>query len=164
MDTTSIKPFDLDAALNGEPVMLRNGSKAYVRHHETELPLANNLRLFGIVLDEEGRVAKMPTWNPEGRYSGDLVEDREDIIGMWPKTRIFNGIEVLAPVEVAPKVGCRYYAVDFTRKEMFSEFTWNNDSVDGALLSHGLVFLSQGDAIATAKAMLAINPYDEVEE
>lgn len=34
-----LKPFDLQAALRGEPVMLRNGEMAYVRHHETELPV-----------------------------------------------------------------------------------------------------------------------------
>ena len=39
MSTKELKPFDLQAALKGEAVMLRNGDKAYIRHHETEMPV-----------------------------------------------------------------------------------------------------------------------------
>ena len=42
-----MKPFNLEAALAGEPVKLRSGAKAYIRHHETEVETP--YPLFGFV-------------------------------------------------------------------------------------------------------------------
>lgn len=49
MSIKTIKPFDLQAALNGEPVMLRGGTKAYVRHCETEFNIPYPLMGWGWV-------------------------------------------------------------------------------------------------------------------
>lgn len=44
--------FDVDRALAGEPVILRDGSKAYVPHHEAELEVERG-SLIGFI--EEGK-------------------------------------------------------------------------------------------------------------
>lgn len=95
----SLKPFDLDAALKGEPVMLRNGSKAFVRHHETELTTAIDGALLGYL---DGVRAQMWTWSTDGASLPNGDESQQDIIGMWPKTRTINGFEVPAPETETP--------------------------------------------------------------
>lgn len=157
MKIKNLKPFDLKAALNGEPVMLRDGSKAYVRHQETETFIIGNFNLAGI---KEGHQTYL-TWTPEGNY--DTHRNEYDIMSMYPKTRIINGFEVPAPEEVEPAKGSAYYIPILHNINYYSANQW----IGGAMeeieqrLHRDLVFLSKEDAIATAKAMLGIDPYSE---
>jgi len=157
-----LKPFDLQAALNGEPVMLRNGDKAYIRHYETELPVLRSWEVWGIRI-YKGSVDLM-NWAHDGRYYLDGEDGLLDIIGMWPKTRIINGFEVPVPEERAPALRSWYLTVDFSEREMILYSLWNNGLIDAAMLKRGLVFLTKEDAIANAKAMLGIDPYAETDE
>lgn len=79
----SLKPFDLQTALKGEPVMLRNGMKAFVRHHETELDVATQSSLIGFFLCKDERISPY-AWNQHGKYRVEWESDL-DIIGMYPK-------------------------------------------------------------------------------
>lgn len=159
----NLKPFSLQAALNGEPVMLRDGSKAYVRHHETEEAVADSWRLWGVITAEAGSASGVTWWTKEGRFTGD-VDGSQDIIGMWPKTRIINGFEVPAPETKEPKIGDWLFVSSFFFDELYDEGRWSGDSYDLLILKRGLVFLSKEDAIANAKAMLGINPYEDDEK
>lgn len=163
MNTKNLKPFDLEAALKGEPVMMRNGKKAFVRHHEAEQPVGTSWSLWGVVSDYDGTVA-LTTWSKDGAYAIDGGIDGFDIIGMYPKTRIINGFEVPAPEVITRKADSDYWTVDFTSKEMCVKYHWCYSQADLALLSRGLVFLNDEDAIANAKAMLGIDPHEEGEE
>lgn len=149
---TNLKPFDLKAALNGEPVMLRNGRKAYVRHHETELDVPANYKLLGYI-EGMGQVA----WREEGFYLGE-ESHYYDIIGMYQKTRIINGFEVPAPETKSPDRDTRYFTASHASAEFSSAITWKNGEFDNLLLERGLVFLNKEDAIANEKAMLGIDP------
>lgn len=85
------------------------------------------------------------------------------IIGMHQKTRIVNGFEVPAPETEKPGIGSRYFVVNYVFKKFFDVYRWGNIEFDNLMLECGLVFLSEEDAIANAKAMLGINPYNNTE-
>lgn len=150
--TKNLKPFDLQTALQGKAVMLRNGQKAFIRHQETEMPILGNFTLIGVA---EGRQRYL-AWKPEGAYGE--YESVYDIIGMYPKTRIINGFEVPAPEVEELELGCSYFAPYIHSDKYLARLTWNGDDCDMRSLKRGLVFLSKEDAIANAKAMLGISP------
>ena len=72
--------FDLEKALAGEPVVLRNGLKAYVRHHETQVK--TKLPLIGYV-DHGGTVGEVVSWTVDGRYYWSHEDSVYNIEGMW---------------------------------------------------------------------------------
>lgn len=74
------KPEWLEAALAGAPVVLRNGLKAYVRHHETECK--SNSPLIGGVISQDGSFA-FTGWTLIGSNYSDSEESGYDIIGLW---------------------------------------------------------------------------------
>lgn len=159
MNTKNLKPFDLQAALSGKAVMLRDGAKAFVRHHETEFPIAEDTQLWGIVLPE----CAAASWTAQGTWRNGGGEHKLDIIGMYPETRIINGFEVPVPETKALKDGSRYYAASIDNEYFYESYTWYGDSFDFRMLERGLVFLNKDNAIANAKAMLGIDPYKEGE-
>lgn len=85
-----MKEFDLKAALNGEPVMLRNGKKAFVvydlRNHPTLMGKLGKKPLNGIVLNEDGDKCKYidVEWNE----AGSNASVQFDIIRMWQEPKI----------------------------------------------------------------------------
>lgn len=154
----NLKPFDLQAALSGKAVMLRNGDKAYVRYHETELTVEEDIRLAGFTADGSRRA-----WCENGDY---YISDRlcdDDIIGMYPETRVINGFEVPAPETEELEYGTSYYLASLEGRHFLSRVTWDDHEMDRLWLKRGLAFLNKEDAIATAKAMLGIDPYSETE-
>lgn len=152
-----LKPFDLQAALSGEPVMLRDGSKAFVRHLETEITILNNFTLIGVI---EGHPFYL-SWTPEGAC--EEYENDFDIIGMYPKTHIINGFEVPAPETIKPDNGIEIYLPSPIAEYLYRIDFWDSHYTDKIRLERGLVFLNKEDAIANAKALLGINPYKEAE-
>ena len=104
MSTKNIKPFDLKDALAGEPVILRDGKKAFVRHHETSAKFDETHKLWGFVEGGENNI-DFYRWSLQGKYVAPNVEDNKDIVGMYPKTRMLNRFEVPMPEEIAPNVG-----------------------------------------------------------
>lgn len=79
-----IKPFDLDKALNGEPVILRSGKFAYIYAViPNQFTKNTTYSLIGAVLYENGKIYNnMTTWTKQGYYLSDVEEDSLDIIGM----------------------------------------------------------------------------------
>lgn len=82
-----ITVFDLQKALRGEPVVLRDGRKAYIRHHETQVK--TNYPLIGYVADgkTEGYVM---SWTEDGRCFWDQEESVSNIVGMWSEPLVFE--------------------------------------------------------------------------
>ena len=159
MNTKNLKPFALQAALQGEPVMLRNGDEAFVRYHETELDTPI-YKLLGY-----RACGEYISWREDGIYYDGDSESNLDIIGMWPKTRIINGFEVPAPEIKEPEFGTKYYLASTLNEYFFAEYcTWDGERFEACWLERGLIFLNKEDAIANAKAMLGIDPYAEAGE
>ena len=91
---TDLKPFSLEKALAGEPVVTRGGHKAYIRHHETLLE--SKYPLFGYIL--RGRDDnEMITWTVDGAFNTDAVEGSLDIVGMWKEPYEFYRWDLLLP-------------------------------------------------------------------
>lgn len=161
MNTKNLIPFNLEVALKGEPVMLRNDSKAFVRHHETEVVVVEGWQLWGVVI---GNSSSMVTWTKSGGYNMNGDESGLDIIGMYPKTRIINGFEVPAPETKEPECGVQFYMAAPNFILFHSSYTWDFHELNKIWLNRGLLFLDKEDAIANAKAMLGIDPYEEGKE
>jgi hypothetical protein len=89
-----MKPFDLEKALAGAPVMLRDGSKALVCAKRPDgVPARegyDSRKLIGWF--EDGIAA---SWSIDGRYESD-DDDIFDIIGMYPvKEKRWIGVDLV---------------------------------------------------------------------
>lgn len=103
-----MKEFNLEAALNGEPVMLRNERKAFVMYDLRNYPdLMDKLGrkpLNGVVFNKDESIYTNIEWNEFGANS--LVQ--YDIMKMWEEPKI--SIEDL-PKPFKPKDGESYYYI-----------------------------------------------------
>ena len=84
------RPFDLHRALNGEPVRLRDGNKAYIyaelpNHIRALVPNESYTLIGSIINSSTGRcIDTFATWADEGRFlTLPNNETNNDIIGMW---------------------------------------------------------------------------------
>lgn len=85
-----MKPFDLKAALAGEPVVLKNGSKAFITcdlRHYFKNPISVK-KLIGIIAskDDPNSFYSSARWNDSGEYS--VTDDEYDIVGMWEEPKL----------------------------------------------------------------------------
>lgn len=142
-----MKEFDLKAALNGEPVMLRNGQKAIIYYRTApELKLDKNtpdpFPLKGMVFDKDGYLDDPSvTWRCNGRFR--YSEDEWDIIGMWEEPKI--SIEDL-PKPFYPRDGDIYYYISHSFGSIGEcQFEINN-IVDKNRRMLGQCFATQKDA------------------
>lgn len=150
-----MKPFNLEEALAGEPVVLRNGMKAFIKF---KLPkTSSNIPYIGYYINNNSNCVEI-AWDAYGMC--EPVTNREtllDVIGMWeePK-RVINGIEVPEPVTMEDlETGAYYwhvhlYCSDFVAKSIFSR----KSSGDIQLIKKVFVFKTKEDAKAMAKALL----------
>lgn len=79
--------FDLERALKGEPVVLRDGTKAYIRHHETQVKTAYPLIGYMADVKTEGNIM---SWAEDGRAFWDREGSVGDIVGMWTEPLKFE--------------------------------------------------------------------------
>ena len=89
---TDTKPFDLERALKGEPVVLRDGTKAYIRHRETQIK--TNYPLIGYIADgkTEGNIM---SWTEDGRCFWYQEDSLSNIAGMWVEPLVFEHWDLL---------------------------------------------------------------------
>ena len=136
-----MKEFNLEAALNGEPVMLRNGEKAYIFKNIQDIHILDfkvDYPLIGMMHNH----APVQTWSLDGRIS--LVSDYSngDIIGMWEEPKKQISIEDL-PKPFKPKTGDEYkYIVGV---EVFRRISVG-DSFDKSLSMGGQCYRTEEDA------------------
>lgn len=123
---TDTKTFDLEKALKGEPVVLRNGTKAYIRHYETELDTSDPL--VGYVVRRG--MADQFQWMEGGHYWSD-GESEYDIVGMWVEPIVFDHWHILIE-------DVKYLAKDrdgdwigYGEKPSKEEGIWAAQSLDG---------------------------------
>jgi hypothetical protein len=125
-----MKEFNLDAALNGEPVNA-NGQKCYVVREVTELLDDQSLRRFVVIFPNSSTNAEV--WDEH-----DLIDD----IRMWEEPKI--SIEDL-PKPFKPKDGEPYFYIYGGVIECESEF-WDTNSFDIAAAERGGCFRTKEDA------------------
>lgn len=89
-----MKEFDLKAALNGEPVMLRNGKKAYIGYKTPDYYVCGNgekieFQLHGYIIKADN-IIEVPNmfWNINGRAYKDGIDNASDIVGMFEEPKL----------------------------------------------------------------------------
>lgn len=136
-----MKNFDLKAALNGEPVMLRNGKKAFVvydlRNYPALMGKLGKKPLNGIVFNKDGDECKYidVEWNE----AGSNASVQFDIIAMWEEPKI--SIEDL-PKPFKPKKDEEYFYLGC--KTVYSKRYC--DDFDHDLSEGGQCFRTEEDA------------------
>ncbi|MFZ7164633.1 hypothetical protein ACLSYV_03790 [Avibacterium avium] len=156
-----MKPFNLEKALAGEPVKLRNGRKAYVKYIIDD-EYITNYPLRGFIvwkrLSDGNLNAVEQCWTKKG---GSAISEKTelDITLMWeePKPkRYINGIEVPEPITGETWVdGKSYWYVELATPEGASdEWFYIESAIDRRMISQGLVFETKEGAEAMAKALL----------
>lgn len=149
------EPFNLEKALAGEPVVTRDGREV---SHVMVIKAAWVSRKYpvaAVIVD-----GKVYSYTEQGRYHTDGKPSRFDLF-MKPKTRIINGFEVPAPEAKEPDLGDIYFTPDIYCSKFYRGFAWDRHVFEARFLERGLVFLRKEDAIATAKAMVGIDPYGD---
>lgn len=138
-----MKEFDLKAALNGEPVMLRNGEKAIIKYNL--LDEVENLEredakypLFGYRF--EGKYVNETSWGVQGVST--YCTNEYDIIGMWEEPKI--SIEDL-PKPFKPKSGDRYYYINEYGVQ-FARYYDEDDDSDFGMAENAQCYRTREDA------------------
>lgn len=141
-----MKEFDLKAALNGEPVMLRNGKKAIIYYCTPDEfkfgeNIPDNFPLKGMVFDLNGYLDNsLAEWRCDGSFR--CSEDDWDIIGMWEEPKI--SIEDL-PKPFYPKECSEYFYI------LDGKVTYNSNYYERNIVSqqraiNGQCFRTKEDA------------------
>ncbi|MDU5815149.1 MAG: hypothetical protein E6Z52_00025 [Staphylococcus sp.] len=115
-----MKEFDLEKALAGEPVLLRDGRKAIIFHripdeykYSGEGDVVYKLR--GMTFTKEGYINDASeSWTLDGVYDLSIDDRPDDIIGMWEEPKI--SIEDL-PKPFKPEENEVYYVISPNHEE-----------------------------------------------
>ena len=138
-----MKKFDLDAALNGEPVKLRNGWKAIVYYRvpdEFVNSEGSNVAypLKGITFQADGSVLNsINSWKDDGCFSAGKRDF--DIVGMWEAPKI--GIEDL-PNPFRPEIGDEFFYLSVGTVQYCSFYS----DLNADLMRNGQCFKTKEDA------------------
>lgn len=125
-----MKEFNLDAALNGEPVYA-NGQKCYVVREVTELLDDQSLRRFAVIFPNSSTNAEV--WDEH-----DLIDD----IRMWEDPKI--SVEDL-PKPFYPNDGDAYYYI-FCGKIYHVNCYSDSNPIDENAAKNGQYFRAKEDA------------------
>lgn len=141
-----MKEFNLDAALNGEPVRLRDGRKAIIYHRVPDIYTHKNgvkvtYPVVGMTFNTDGAVDNpCAAWMDNGRFTSYLCG--KDIVGMYEEPKII--IEDL-PKPFKPKDGEPYFYITGGFIECESEF-WDTNNFDIASAERGGCYRTREDA------------------
>ena len=138
-----MKEFNLDAALNGEPVKLRSGHKAIIlndarNYFKNTRP--NEEVLIGFVsdIDNQDKLLYHGAWASDGSWISNFV-DEFDIIGMWEEPKI--SIEDL-PKPFKPDIGDEFFYLSVGTVQYCSFYS----DINADLMRGGQCFREREDA------------------
>ena len=138
-----MKEFDLKAALNGEPVKLACGRKAYILYDLNRYPEllkhANRRPLNGLVMSDcKENDCYSANWLLDGKNSF----DQDNIIGMWEEPKII--IEDL-PKPFKPKNGDGYYYINEYGVQFIRHYDEDDES-DVGMAENAQCYRTEEDA------------------
>lgn len=129
-----MKEFDLDAALNGEPICASE-QKCYVVRELTEFLDDKSVRKFAVIFPDSSAIAEI--WSED---------DFKDDIAMWEEPKI--SIEDL-PKPFKPTTQEQYFTITskYKYEPLYVEETANfNTQIDNNLINQGNSFRTKEDA------------------
>lgn len=141
-----MKEFDLKAALNGEPVKLRNGSKAIIlddaRNYFKNTRPSDEV-LLGLISDvnNQDKFLCSGAWTSDGSWINNFV-DEFDIVEMWEEPKI--NIEDL-PKPFTPTQGDTYFYICGFKIFKINNF-FENSTFDTGNSQNGQCFRTEEDA------------------
>ena len=155
-----MKPFDLVAALEGAPVVLRNGIKAYVLADTANLGEFETIYRdeYPLVVLVSGAGGGLNMHMRDGSYN-EKPDNPKDIIGMWsdpPKTIRIGEYDVPDPVREPLEKDTEYWGVDPMAEELAWKYKWNNALFCNLMLRRGLIHLTKEAAVIHAKALMSL--------
>lgn len=133
-----MKDFDLEKALQGEPVMLRNGDKAFIFKNILGTPILDFKLDYPLI----GMIHNHPvtqTWSLDGRISSCNDCAPGDIVGMWEEPKI--SIEDL-PKPFSPEIGDEFFYLSAG----FVNYCSFYSDVNADLMRGGQCFRTEEDA------------------
>lgn len=145
-----MKPFDLQKALAGEPVVLRGGRKAFVtcdlrRYFKNTV---SDKKLIGIVAmeDDPNSFSVSSRWYDSGAYHDTETNEETDydIIGMWEEPKKQISIEDL-PKPFKPKSGDGYYYINEYGVQ-FTRHYYEDDDSDVGMAENAQCYRTREDA------------------
>ncbi|ODN39085.1 pyruvate kinase [Pasteurella multocida] len=148
-----MKEFNLEKALAGEPVVLRNGYKAFVKFEvPSEYQTNPYSEIMGFFIDNNN-YAKRISWNREGKYNSTFNDDF-NIVGMYEEPQPTVTLTLPCPLK-AVTAGQRVFYLDLNKQsERAFDFLFQSGSnYHSNLLKNGGVFQSEEDALAWLNAM-----------
>lgn len=142
-----MKEFNLEAALNGEPVMLRNGCKGVVYYKipkEYFFSDGSNsaFPLKGLIFDEDGFIKDSSYFWTANGFCNHGSYHPNDIIGMWDEPKI--SIEDL-PRPFIPQDNEPYYYIHNGKVKHEKEY-WESDVLESKFAKNGQCFRTKQDA------------------
>lgn len=151
------KPEWLDAALDGHPVMLRDGSKAYVRHWEKEFE--SYYSLYGFSVNSDSSEIYTESWAYDGSYISDQSPNGSDIIGLWqepaPVFEYWHLINERYSALAMDRNGC-WYAYD-SKNLSLGNSQWCTDNGECAI-ANGLLTEKAFPIVTDWKKSLILRP------
>lgn len=142
-----MKPFDLEAAKRGEPIVTRNGRKAKFIGH---VPEAVNVCKVVVFVDGDTHCA---SYAEDGSYINDHETDC-DLFMYTPPMRSINGYSYPEPVREPLKFDQKYFIASPLGYDFFSESVWSNSWFDFIWLKRGLIQLTSEGAQAQGRAII----------
>ena len=149
-----MKAFNKAEALNGAPVVLRNGRKAVVGFEIAADQLINSdIRdaLHGYIVGPLNIAENTYSWKEDGRVWSN-TENELDIVGMWEEPRKQATINFPSPLAKPVNNGEEYFSISADFEVITFEF--NFDMFDMTALESGFMFARE-DAQAFLDAMKA---------
>ena len=154
-----MQAFDLQQALSGKPVLLRNGNKAYILKNLNSAKV-NEYTLIGYYVLENGLEIGV-SWSAAGKYLTDSGSSY-DIIGMWQQTITIGKHKIPEPMRTEPPQGTVYYVPLLDTENKFYDWNkWQDSLHDDRALVRGLAHYTHEAAEAHAKALIELSAGSE---
>lgn len=140
-----MKPFNLEAALRGDPVVTRGGKKAtqITKFYKEDATIAcvidNSLFLFF----------------EDGMFTNNGSESCHDLF-MDERTIRIGDVEVPEPVRHVLKNGEYYWVANADAREV-TQYKWYSDTADFLFLRRGLIHRTKEAAKSHADALIKIS-------
>lgn len=144
-----MKPFDLEAAKRGEPIVTRDGREAKFIAHVPEATNEYNRVVFLV----EGDLYVRPT---SGLIKQKTTFSELDLFMASPPMRSINGYEYPEPVREPLKDGQTYWIPFICEDELtyIDGYRWTDNWTDRFWLKRGLIHLTREAAEAHARAII----------
>lgn len=143
-----MKPFDLEAAMRGEPIVARDGRKAKFIAHVPEAKEG-----FQVLAFTEGDYCCY-SYAEDGKHIA-LVQSTCDLFMYEQPMLSINGHNFPEPAREPLKHNQKYWAVELQADEEMYPYYWEGDKFDHLWLKRGLIQLTREGAEAQYKAMIS---------